>query len=105
MEVNKPKIISQKVDRGPDRSRASVTFIVEADSAADARDYVLSDEIMEKGIELCEQLPLMEVGLDERGVPLYCDKDGKPSDLMFVPEQDKSEKHYYKVTYAYIGSR
>jgi hypothetical protein len=103
------KIINAKVAQDKlDPTRASVTFIVESEDAGDAKDYVISDQILEEGIKLCEKIPLMQVGIDSRGIPAYCDRDGKPvrvdGDTAHT-DHDEKQKHYYAATHTYIGVR
>ena len=100
-------IIRTKVDRNPtDASRAEVTFIVHSHDACDAMDFTQSGAIMDKGIELCKkEAGISQVGIDKRGVSVYCDKEGRPLDVGFVdpPEPGQKIDHYYRVTHSYIG--
>jgi hypothetical protein len=100
-------IIHSKVDRNPtDASRAEVTFIVHSHDACDAMDFTQSGAIMDKGIDLCKkEAGISQVGIDRRGVSVYCDKEGKPLDVGFVdpPEEGQKIDHYYRVTHSYIG--
>jgi len=100
-------IIRTKVARNPtDASRAEVTFIVHSHDASDAMDFTQSAGIMDKGIDLCKkEAGISQVGIDKRGVSIYCDKEGKPLDVGFVdpPEPGQKIDHYYRVTHSYIG--
>ena len=102
------RIVSHEVKRDyANPTRVAVTFVVGSKAALDARDYTLSDEIMQKGAELCEKIPLMRVGIDTQGVPCYCNKSGEALDLNFIEfsAADESTEHYYRVTHNYIGIR
>jgi len=100
-------MIHTKVIRNPtDASRAEVTFIVHSHDASDALDFTQSGSIMDKGIDLCKkEAGISQVGIDKRGVSIYCDKEGKPLDIGFVdpPEPGQKIDHYYRVTHSYIG--
>jgi hypothetical protein len=100
-------IIDAKVNRNPtDASRAEVTFIVHSHDASDAMDFTQSGTIMDKGIDLCKkEAGISQVGIDKRGVSIYCDKEGKPLDVGFIdpPEPGQNIDHYYRVTHSYIG--
>jgi hypothetical protein len=100
-------ISSTKVTRNPtDASRAEVTFIVHSHDASDAMDFTQSGAIMDKGIDLCKkEAGISQVGIDKRGVSIYCDREGKPLDVGFVdpPESGQKIDHYYRVTHSYIG--
>ena len=108
-EKNKPTIVKQVVT--PDAmnpTKVSVSFIVHSHDAREARDYVASDLLIEEGVNLCAKQPLMQVGISSRGVPFYCDVDGKPLDLTFIDKPEEGAPpadHYYCVTHEYNGLR
>ena len=107
-EQTKPSIVRKSVQQDQaDPTRAIVTFTIHAKEAGVARDYAISDQLIEEGSRLCSQIPLMQVGLAERGVPIFCDAEGTARDIAFIPAEKQAEitDYYYTVTYTYIGIR
>jgi len=101
------KIVKKEIKRDPnDSSRASVSFIVHSKDAMTVREFASSHQLIEEGISACEKLPLMRVGLDNQGIPIFCDAEGGMLDISFTPEeQAKPTDYYYTVTHEYIGER
>ena len=103
----RPKIVKQSVQQDEaDSTRVSITFVVHSNDAGAARDYAASDQLIEHGIRVCEKVPLMQVGIAERGIPFFCDAEGNVLDLGFTAQDtSKPVDYHYSVTYGYIGMR
>jgi hypothetical protein len=105
-----PRAIKAKVQDYPeDPTRMDITFIIEADVAYDAFHYGNQPELAEFGIGLCRKQGLTSVGLSDRGTPLPCNKNGDPLPDFYLQEEAPADaagtgqKHYYSVTFSYLG--
>ena len=87
-------------------TKAAVTSVLHSHDAMDARDYALSDRFIMESAKLVEKIPLIQVGISSRGVPFYCDAEGRPLNLGWIDPPkpgDPPADHYYCVTHEYNG--
>ena len=102
----KARIVSHQVHQEKnDTSRAAVTFLIHSNCVAEARNYALSAELIEEGLQICKKIPMLQAGLNSQGTPFYCDKDGNRLDISFIDPDTAANTadHYYSVTHNYNG--
>ena len=87
-----------------DSTRMSVRFIVAADSPAIAFAFAQESALMDEGLRLVRKEGLIAPGVSGPVLPIPCNEKGEPSaNPMGVIDPNAKQRHYYSVTYAYLG--
>jgi hypothetical protein len=86
-------------------NKASVKFVVEADTVTNALSDARSEEVIRRGIqEVRKQFGLTDVGLSSHGVVLPCDAEGKTFAGNTSSPAAGGTVFYATVTHTFLGS-
>lgn len=87
-----------------DSSQMTVEFLISADSTEKAHAFARDPVLVEEGIRLVRKNGLASPGINERGIPVMCDANGKPlGNPMGAIERKPNRKYFYRVIHTYLG--